>query len=124
MRIRTIIFLVFPSSLVKAAGDGVCENDPKFTLGNVRKKGCYSWFRDKEYRRQNICANDSEVREKCKKTCGLCCGDDVRFKFKLDGQDKRKHCAWLMKGNKATRDKKRRKYCGKKSGGIFVSEAW
>ena len=86
---------------------------------------CYSWFRDKEEGRVTICGKNDKVRGKCQQSCGLCCGNDESFRFKVSGKEK--SCDWLEKGSseKKIRNKKK-KYCDKALSGNFVivKEAW
>ena len=121
MRIYPLVSLPILAYLAKA--DSTCENDLEYSLG-LKNKNCYSWFRNKEDRRQDICSRKSEAREKCRKTCGLCCGNDAGFKFVIGdnrGTPIKKSCNWLDKGNET---KRKEDFCGTGSGGILVKEAW
>jgi len=65
-----------------------------------------NWIRDDEDRRQELCL-EAEVASSCPISCGQCCQDDSKFKFKIK-KGKKEKCKFI------TNNKKRNKYCDKK----------
>ena len=119
---------ILPYSLLLTAfiskSCALCENDLSYGLGNMESQNCYQWFRHKEHRRQDICSKVPNIRATCQKTCGLCCGNDIDFRF-IAHDGSTRSCAWMNKGSQETKRKRRRENCGKYSpDDIMVKEAW
>eukprot|EP00551_Chaetoceros_affinis_P014859 CAMPEP_0203714274 /NCGR_PEP_ID=MMETSP0091-20130426/70992_1 /ASSEMBLY_ACC=CAM_ASM_001089 /TAXON_ID=426623 /ORGANISM="Chaetoceros affinis, Strain CCMP159" /LENGTH=476 /DNA_ID=CAMNT_0050592323 /DNA_START=97 /DNA_END=1527 /DNA_ORIENTATION=+ len=84
-----------------------CSDDLDFAgipVADNRMEHC-SWIDldpfDTDHRRAVHCAPDNnnkqEIREKCPRACGICCGDNTRYRFpaKLDGSSISAACNWL-----------------------------
>ena len=59
-----------------------CSNNSNFSYRKISKMTC-RWIRWKEVRRTNLCLNE-DVRANCPQTCGLCCKDDLSYKFNFN----------------------------------------
>ena len=65
--------------------------------------GC-QWIRNKEDRRISLC-QESEVREECPQTCGICCENNPDYEFQ-NNLGEMKSCKWLGK-----KEARQDKYC-------------
>ena len=82
-----------------------CVNSLAYSYDNDVTHTC-NWIRDDEDRRQELCL-EAEVALSCPISCGQCCQNDFRFKFKLK-KSKKEKCNFI------TNTFKRNKYCYKK----------
>ena len=62
-------------------------------------------------RRQRFCKRN-QVKEKCKRACGTCCGDNESYMFQhfVDGNATAVTCEWLSK-----KENRKNRYCGEHS---------
>jgi hypothetical protein len=81
-----------------------CLNSPTYRYDHDDQGHGCQWIRNKEDRRISLC-QESEVREECPQTCGICCENNPDYKFQ-NKLGEMKSCKWLGK-NEVRQDK----YC-------------
>ena len=92
-----------------------CLNSPNFQYPSTTDvgspmKNCKQ-IRNNERRRLSMC-QIKEVNDACPQSCGVCCGNDIDWEFKLSNTDKMANCYWLVKNKKKKAIRKAR-YCTK-----------
>lgn len=93
------------------------EEDFKFSVNPDGKMKPCSWIDiltaidGITQRRQRVCKRNS-VKEKCKRACGSCCGDNEKYMFQhfADGNATAVTCEWLGK-----RENRKNRYCDEQS---------
>jgi len=90
-------------TIATSAPSWICENDLTYYANNKPHLTCLRIGKDEKLR-QRWCKKRA-TSEACPQTCGICCKDDMQWKFTTNLGTKKK-CAW-MKGEKNRQDR----YC-------------
>jgi len=101
---------VKPREAREDTSDVDCVTDPDYRINGKKKKNC-NWVAengDNGNRRKKFCQYIN-VLEACPTACGLCCADDLDFRFIRDNMVIEK-CSWIEEAYK-----KRKHYCEKKN---------
>ena len=103
--VNLLLFLLFCAfAKANTTYNRACLNSVTYDYDG-KDHGC-NWIRNEDVRRITLC-QESEVREECPQTCGICCEDNPDYEFETN-LGKMKSCEWLLGGKKKDRQDK---YC-------------
>jgi len=91
--INTIIVITLSAII----GASLCVNNRDYRFGGNMKQSC-SWIRNNEDQRQEYCSLYADVGAACPQACGLCCEDDLEYRFQTE-KGGLKSCAWLAESS-------------------------
>jgi len=97
-----------PTSATSLSPTIVCVNDRTFRLNGKKIKSC-SWISRNKNRRSNLCSKKVYVRNACPMSCGLCCANDLTYKFKAKKDGSKRTCKWLNRKSRTGKYCKRSK---------------
>jgi len=94
MKVLLTLYVAAVSLLqIRNADSARCVDDHDYNYDGKKNHNCV-WIARKENRRQSLCLK-KKVAQSCPVTCGICCQDDRKFKFKLKSGKKEK-CTFLV----------------------------
>ena len=114
--LMSFCLLVISFGCVHSATQSHCYDNTLYSLDHEGETLTCQHIKQDESKRVDVCTID-EVRSNCPQTCGLCCGNDVDFRFETRKR-KNKDCTWL--GSKEVR---KYFYCNTVDNGRRVKDA-
>ena len=100
---------------VHAATQSHCYDNTQYSFDHEGKTLTCQQINQDEFKRIDACTID-EIRSNCPQTCGLCCGNDVDFRFETRIR-KNKDCTWL-----GAREVRKYLYCNTENDGRMVKD--